>query len=81
MPNAVFADRHLPSLVAFADFLQDQREALSEAEWAAQYGLSWQRLADGVFPAFPPERLEAARTTAAANDAAAFPARLLGQLT
>ena len=80
-PNAVFADRHLPSLVAFADFLQDQREALSEAEWAAQYGLSWQRLADGVFPAFPPERLEAARTTAAANDAAAFPARLLGQLT
>ena len=80
-PNAVFADRHLPSLVAFADFLQDQREALSEAEWAARYGLSWQRLADGVFPAFPPERLEAARTTAAADDAAAFPARLLGQLT
>ena len=80
-PNAVFADRHLPSLVSFAGFLQDQREVLSETEWAARYGLSWQRLADGVFPAFPPEQLEAARTTAAADDSAAFAARLLGQLT
>ncbi len=80
-PNAVFAGRHLPSLVAFAGFLQDQREVLSEAEWAARYGLSWQRLADGVFPAFLPEQLEAARTAAAADDTAAFPARLLGQLT
>ena len=72
-PNAVFADRHLPSLVAFAGFLQDQREVLSETEWAARYGLSWQRLADGVFPAFPPEQLEAARTTAAADDSRRVP--------
>jgi len=80
-PNAVFTDRHLPSLVTFAGFLQEQREALSEAEWAARYGLSWQRLAGGVFPAFPPERLEAARIAAAADETAAVPALLLGQLT
>lgn len=80
-PNAVFADRHLPSLVTFAGFLQDQREILSETEWAARYGLSWQRLADGVFPAFPPEQLEAARTAAASDGTAAIPALLLEQLT
>jgi len=80
-PNAVFTDRHLPSLVAFDSFLQDQREALGTAEWTARYGLAWQRLAGGVLPAFPPERLAAARTAATADDTAALPARLLEQLT
>ena len=80
-PNAVFADRHLPSLVAFAGFLQDQRETLGAAEWTARYGLAWQRLNDGVLPAFPPGRLAAARASAAADDTAALPARLLEQLT
>ncbi|HUK69610.1 MAG TPA: hypothetical protein VLW50_12805 [Streptosporangiaceae bacterium] len=80
-PNAVFTDRHLPSLVAFAGFLEDQREALGAAEWTARYGLAWQRLNDGVFPVFPPGRLEAARASAAADDTAALPARLLEQLT
>jgi hypothetical protein len=78
-PNAVFTDRHLPSLVAFDGFLQDQREVLGATEWTARYGVAWQRMNDGVFPAFPPDRLAAARTTA--DGTAALPARLLEQLT
>jgi hypothetical protein len=80
-PNAVFTGRHLPSLVTFAGFLQDQRETLGETEWAARYGLSWQRLTDGVFPAFPAGQLQAARTAAAASSTAAIPVLLLEQLT
>ena len=80
-PNAVFTDRHLPSLVAFAGFLDAQREVLSQADWTARYGLAHQRLTGGIFTAFPSTRLEAARKTAHTDYDAALPARLLEQLT
>jgi hypothetical protein len=79
-PNAVFTDRHLASLAAFAGFLQAQREVLSEADWAARYGLARQRLTTGVFPAFPQAQIETARAAASRGGAAVLPARLLEQL-
>ena len=35
-PNAVFTERHLPSLAGFAAFLETQREELPAADWQAR---------------------------------------------
>ena len=58
--NAVFAERHLPSLARFARFLEDQREELPAPEWHARYALAYQWLTTEVLPAFSPETLELA---------------------
>jgi hypothetical protein len=78
-PNAVFTQRHLPSLVGFADFLDNQREQLSTAEWQARYGLAHQRLTGSILPAFPSSQLDQARRDTAGP--ALAPIRLLEPLT
>src|SRR6266571_3717557 len=80
-PNAVFTERHLPSLTAFAAFLQDQREELDDTQWRARYGKAHHRLNAGVFPAFSPAQHAAARRDGAAAGIASLPARLLESLT
>jgi hypothetical protein len=84
-PNAVFTERHLPSLLSFADFLQTQREVLPAPSWDARHGLGHERLTAGILPAFSQAQLEHARSVAAdgSDDAlpAALPTRLLEQLT
>ena len=81
-PNAVFTERHLPSLAAFAAFLEDQREELDGAQWQARYGTAHHRLTAGIFPAFSPAQHAAARRDSAdADGIASLPARLLGSLT
>jgi hypothetical protein len=81
-PNAVFAERHLPSLAAFAAFLEDQREELDGARWQARYGTAHHRLAAGIFPAFSPAQHAAARRDSAdAGGITSLPARLLESLT
>ena len=52
-PNAVFTERHLPSLTTFAAFLEDQREVLEQAQWQARYGMAHYRLTAGIFPESP----------------------------
>lgn len=79
-PNAVFTERHLPSLAGFARFLEDQRDELPAAEWQARYALAHQRLTTGILPAFSAETLELARQTAGSTDATVA-TRLLEQLT
>ena len=76
-PNAVFAERHLPSLAAFAAFLEDQREELDGAQWQARYGTAHHRLTAGIFPAFSPAQHAAARR----DGITSLPARLLESLT
>ena len=80
-PNAVFTERHLPSLTAFAAYLQDQREELDSTQWQARYGKAHHRLNAGIFPAFSPARHAAARRDGAAAGIASLPARLLESLT
>ena len=80
-PNAVFTERHLPSLTAFAAFLQDQREELDGTQWQARYGKAHHRLNAGIFPAFSPAQHAAARRDGAAAGIASLPARLLESLT
>jgi hypothetical protein len=78
-PNAVFTQRHLPSLVGFAGFLEDQREDLSTLEWQARYGLAHERLTGGILPAFTTAQLDQARRDAVGQPLP--PARLLEHLT
>jgi hypothetical protein len=42
-PNAVFTERHLPSLTTFAAFLENQREVLEQTQWQARYGMAHHR--------------------------------------
>ncbi|MGH3119771.1 MAG: hypothetical protein ACRDND_01885 [Streptosporangiaceae bacterium] len=79
-PNAVFTDRHLPSLVDFGAFLDRQRETLTQPVWNARYGLAHQRLTTGVLSAFPQSQLDLARS-AAHDGPATLPAQFLEQLT
>ncbi|MHB8331573.1 MAG: hypothetical protein ACYDEA_05190 [Candidatus Dormibacteria bacterium] len=79
-PNAVFTERHLPSLAGFARFLEDQREELPAPQWQARYALAHQRLTTGILPAFSAGSLELARQSASSEDAT-VPTRLLEQLT
>jgi hypothetical protein len=74
-PNAVFTERHLPTLTGFASFLEDQREELPAPQWQARYGLAHERLSTGILPAFSTEELDQARQSAG-SVAASMPARL-----
>lgn len=78
-PNAVFTERHLPSLTGFAEFLDDQREEMDSTQWQARYGMPHHRLTTGIFPAFSPGQHAAARRDS--TGAASLPARLLKSLT
>jgi hypothetical protein len=80
-PNAVFTDRHLPTLIDFAAFLDSQRESMTAPEWDTRYGLARERLAGSILPAFPDAALTRACAPGAAAAAAALPAQLLEQLT
>jgi len=75
-PNAVFTERHLPSLTAFAEFVEDQRAELDGTQWQARYGMAHHRLTAGIFPAFTPAQHAAARC-GSADGAVSLPARLL----
>jgi hypothetical protein len=81
-PNAVFTERHLPSLTAFETFLDNQREEMDSAQWQARYGMPHHRLTTGIFPAFSPGQHAAARRDSAdPGSTASLPARLLELLT
>lgn len=79
-PNAVFTERHLPSLLSFAGFLQTQREVLPAPSWDARHGLGHERLTGAILPAFSQAQREHARSAAGVLPAT-LPARLLEQLT
>jgi hypothetical protein len=63
-PNAVFAARHLPQVLAFLDFIERQREELAGAEWTLRYGLAWQRIVHGIRNRFRPDQIATAHAIA-----------------
>lgn len=63
--NAVITAAKLPALVAFLEFMALQREALSEADWAAKFGRAHRRIAQQILPAFPESTVVQARAIAA----------------
>ena len=62
--NGVITTRKLPALMAFLDFVTDQRKALSEADWQAKFGRAHHRIAAQILPQFSQADLETARSLA-----------------
>ena len=63
--NGVITTRKLPALMAFLDFVVDQRRLLTEADWQAKFGRAHHRIAAQILPQFSKADLEAARSLAA----------------
>lgn len=63
--NGVITTRKLPALMAFLDFVVDQRKALSEADWQAKFGRAHHRIAAQILPQFSETDLDAARVLVA----------------
>ncbi|WP_447039299.1 hypothetical protein [Streptomyces sp. DSM 118878] len=66
-PNAVFTSRHLPSLLSFLGFLEQQREEYSDAEWNVRFGLAWDRIVHGVHARFSTRQIATAQAIAEAD--------------
>jgi hypothetical protein len=67
-PNAVFTTRHLPSILSFLAFTEEQRDELPAAEWTARYGLAWERIVHGIRPKFTREQVTTAQAIAEAGE-------------
>lgn len=77
-PNAVFTTRHLPSILSFLAFVEQQRDVLAMAEWKVRYGLAWERIVTGIRPKFSNEQVVTAQAIAeAGGPRLALPARFL----
>ncbi|WP_235918689.1 hypothetical protein [Brucella anthropi] len=62
--NAVITARKLPAIIAFLQFIEQQRAGLSASEWAMKFGRAHARIAGQVLPAFPESMIAAARREA-----------------
>lgn len=81
-PNAVFTTRHLPSLLSFLAFTEQQRDEFPTAEWKARYGLAWERIVTGIRPKFTREQIRTATAIAEAGGPhLTLPAQFLELLT
>jgi hypothetical protein len=67
--NGVITTRKLPALMAFLDFVVDQRKMLSEADWQAKFGRVHYRISAQILPQFSKTDLDAARSLAASQSA------------
>jgi hypothetical protein len=63
--NGVITTRKLPALMAFLEFVVDQRRLLTEADWQAKFGRAHRRIAAQILPQFSKADLEVARSLAA----------------
>ena len=64
--NAVITARKLPALIAFDQFMLEQRALLDADTWAARFGRPHRRISEQILPAFPPLVVAEARRTAEA---------------
>jgi len=55
--NAVITARKLPAIIAFQQFIEEQRACLSASDWAMKFGRAHARIAGQVLPAFPESML------------------------
>ncbi|MFJ4734371.1 hypothetical protein ACIP6V_19155 [Streptomyces sp. NPDC088770] len=63
-PNAIFTARHLPQVLTFLDFIERQRDELSEAEWKVRFGLPWERVVHGIRNRFSRDQILTAQAIA-----------------
>jgi len=63
-PNAVFTTRHLPQVLAFLSFTEEQREEYPAAEWELRYGRAHQRITVGIRDRFAPAQVATAQAIA-----------------
>ncbi|SPX82479.1 hypothetical protein [Mycobacteroides abscessus] len=77
-PNAVFTSRHLPNILSFLDFLEQQRQEYSVQEWAARFGSAWERIVHGIKTRFSEAQIATAHSIAeAGGDRLSLPASFL----
>ena len=62
--NAVITARKLPAIIAFLQFIEEQRAGLSAVDWAMKFGRAHARIAQQVLPAFPESVIAEARREA-----------------
>ena len=67
--NGVITTRKLPALMAFLDFIVDQRKVLAEADWQAKFGRAHYRIVAQILPQFSETDLDAARSLTANHPA------------
>lgn len=81
-PNAVFTTRHLPSILSFMAFIDEQRGEYSMTEWKVRYGMAFQRIAEGIRPKFSDEQIRTAHAIAeAGGDRLTLPAGFLAAIS
>jgi hypothetical protein len=68
-PNAIFTARHLPQVLTFLDFIERQRDELTEAEWKVRFGLAWERVVHGIRNRFSRDQILTAQAIAEGGDA------------
>ncbi len=62
--NAVITVRKLPALIAFENFMVNQRTVLEAEEWSKRFGRAYYRITAQILPAFPEETIDEARKLA-----------------
>jgi hypothetical protein len=76
----VFTTRHLPSILSFLAFVEEQRDELPKAEWKVRYGQAWDRIVHGIRPRFTTEQITTAQAIAeASHTRLRLPAQFLAQ--
>lgn len=59
-PNAIVTRHVLPRVIAFRNFVAQQRVELTTADWASKFAEVWQVLNEGILPRFSLEAIEEA---------------------
>lgn len=70
--NAVITARKLPAILTFLAFIDEQRTAMGQAEWAAKFGHARARITRQILPAFSDDVVAQARTQIAAHPPALY---------
>jgi hypothetical protein len=65
----VITARKLPAILAFLDFIEDQRRALHAGDWAVKFGRAHARITSDVLPAFGAAVVDEARRVLEAEPA------------
>jgi hypothetical protein len=61
--NAVITTRKLPAILAFLDFIEGERVALSAPDWSIKFGRAHTRITQQVLPVFSDELIAEARNS------------------
>lgn len=66
-PNAIVTRHLLPRVLAFRDFMAEQRKELEPDDWALKFSEAWQVVHEDILPKFSAETIEEAERYAASE--------------